>query len=46
MGAASIKMNEDGSFNLLMGATDIGTGSDTVLAQIAAEELATTVDKF
>ena len=26
MGAASIKMNEDGSFNLLMGATDIGTG--------------------
>jgi putative selenate reductase molybdopterin-binding subunit len=39
MGAASIKMNEDGSFNLLMGATDLGTGSDTVLAQIAAEEL-------
>jgi putative selenate reductase molybdopterin-binding subunit len=46
MGAASIKMNEDGSFNLLVGATDLGTGSDTVLAQIAAEELATTVDKF
>ncbi len=39
MGAASIKMNEDGSFNLLMGATDLGTGSDTVLAQIAAEVL-------
>ena len=37
MGAASIKMNEDGSFNLLVGATDIGTGSDTVLCQIAAE---------
>jgi len=46
MGAASIKMNEDGSFNLLMGATDLGTGSDTVLAQIAAEELGTTVDKI
>ena len=46
MGAASIKMNEDGSFNLLVGATDVGTGSDTILAQIAAEELATTVDKF
>jgi putative selenate reductase molybdopterin-binding subunit len=39
MGSASIKMNEDGSFNLFVGATDIGTGSDTVLAQIAAEVL-------
>ncbi|MFZ2487760.1 MAG: molybdopterin cofactor-binding domain-containing protein [Anaerolineae bacterium] len=39
MGAASIKLNDDGSFNLLMGATDLGTGSDTILAQIAAETL-------
>ncbi len=39
MGAASIKVNDDGSFNILVGATDIGTGSDTVLAQIAAETL-------
>ena len=39
MGAASIKMNEDGSFNMLVGATDLGTGSDTILAQIAAEEI-------
>jgi putative selenate reductase molybdopterin-binding subunit len=39
MGGASIKMNDDGSFNLLVGATDIGTGSDTALAQIAAETL-------
>jgi putative selenate reductase molybdopterin-binding subunit len=39
MGSASIKMNEDGSFNLLIGATDLGTGSDTVLAQMAAEVL-------
>lgn len=39
MGSASIKMNEDGSFNLLVGATDIGTGSDTVLGQQAAEVL-------
>lgn len=37
MGGASIKINDDGSFNLLVGATDLGTGSDTVLAQIAAE---------
>jgi putative selenate reductase molybdopterin-binding subunit len=39
MGGASIKLNDDGSFNLLVGATDLGTGSDTVLAQIAAEIL-------
>lgn len=39
MGACSIKINDDGSFNLLVGATDLGTGSDTVLAQIAAEVL-------
>ncbi|MBZ0305998.1 MAG: molybdopterin-dependent oxidoreductase [Anaerolineae bacterium] len=39
MGGASLKINDDGSFNLLVGATDLGTGSDTVLAQIAAETL-------
>ena len=46
MGAATLKMNEDGSFNLLVGATDLGTGSDTVLAQIAAEALGTVVEKI
>jgi len=44
MGAASIKMNDDGSFNLLVGATDLGTGSDTVLAQMAAEVLGVPTD--
>ncbi|MCJ7724770.1 MAG: molybdopterin-dependent oxidoreductase, partial [Acidimicrobiia bacterium] len=39
MAAATIKMNDDGSFNLLVGATDLGTGSDTILGQIAAEVL-------
>ncbi|MCX5788309.1 MAG: molybdopterin-dependent oxidoreductase, partial [Elusimicrobia bacterium] len=39
MASATLKMNEDGSFNLLIGATDLGTGSDTILAQIAAEAL-------
>ena len=41
MASATIKMNDDGSFNLLVGATDLGTGSDTILAQIAAEVLGT-----
>ena len=44
MGGASIKMNDDGSFNLLVGATDLGTGSDTVLAQQAAEVLGANVE--
>jgi putative selenate reductase molybdopterin-binding subunit len=44
MGAASIKLNDDGSFNVLVGATDIGTGSDTVIAQIAAEVLGVRVE--
>jgi len=46
MGAASIKMNEDGSFNLLVGATDIGTGSDTALCQLAAETLAVPLERI
>jgi xanthine dehydrogenase molybdenum-binding subunit len=37
--AAFIKMNEDGTADLLTGASDIGQGSSTVLAQICAEEL-------
>ena len=44
MGGASIKMNDDGSFNLLVGATDLGTGSDTVLAQMAGEVLGVPID--
>jgi putative selenate reductase molybdopterin-binding subunit len=44
MGAASIKMNDDGSFNVLVGATDLGTGSDTVLGQMAAEVLGVPLD--
>jgi len=45
MGAASIKLNDDGSVNLLIGATDLGTGSDTVLGQIAAETLGLPLDQ-
>lgn len=46
MGSAILKLNDDGFFNLLVGATDIGTGSDTILAQIAAETLMVPVDKI
>lgn len=46
MASATVKLNDDGFYNLLIGATDIGQGSDTVLAQIAAEALGTTLDKI
>lgn len=44
--SAFLKMNEDGSFMLLVGASDVGAGADTVLAQIAAETLGVTLDKI
>ncbi|MGY4707007.1 xanthine dehydrogenase family protein molybdopterin-binding subunit [Candidatus Bipolaricaulota sp. J31] len=44
MAAATVVMNEDGTFRLLVGATDLGTGSDTILAQIAAETLGVPVE--
>ena len=44
MGGASVKMNDDGSFNLMLGATDLGTGSDTVIAQMVAEVLGVPLD--
>lgn len=46
LGGASIKLNEDGSFNVMTGATDIGQGSDTILAQIAAETLGVSMEKI
>ncbi len=37
VGSATIKLSEDGTYNLLIGAADMGTGCDTILAQMAAE---------
>ncbi len=44
--SAFLKMNEDGSFSLQVGASDVGGGADTVLSQIAAEALGVTLDKI
>ncbi len=44
-GGATVKLNDDGSVNLSVGATDIGQGSDTVLAQMCAEEMGIPYDK-
>ncbi|MBN2431083.1 MAG: molybdopterin-dependent oxidoreductase [Acidobacteria bacterium] len=46
MASAAMKLNEDGSFNLHVGATDLGTGSDTILAQIAAEVLQVDLERI
>ena len=46
MGSCTIKLNDGGSYMVTVGATDIGQGSDTLIAQIVAEELQTTVDKI
>ncbi len=37
--AATVKLNDDGTANVLTGASDVGQGSDSVLAMIAAEEI-------
>ena len=46
MASAILKLNNDGSFQLLIGATDLGTGSDTILSQICAEELTVPFEKI
>lgn len=44
MASATIKLNDDGHFTLMLGATDIGTGSDTVMTQIAADAMGVDMD--
>ena len=39
VGSATLKVNDEGFYSLVIGAADMGTGCDTTLAQIAAEEL-------
>lgn len=43
--AANVQMREDGSVVIQTGATEIGQGSNTALAQIAAEALGVSIDK-
>ena len=46
VGSATLKVNDDGFYTLIIGAADMGTGCDTVLAQIAAEVLECDVDNI
>lgn len=45
-GSVTIKINDDGFYSMSIGATDMGTGCDTILAQIAAEVLMCPVDNI
>lgn len=42
--AVEIKLNDDGFYTLMIGASDMGTGCDTILAQMAADCLECDVD--
>lgn len=46
VGSATISLNEDGSYRLAIAAADMGTGCDTILAQMAAECLEVSVDEI
>lgn len=46
VGSATIKVNDDGFYKLSIGAADMGTGCDTILAQIAAEVLECSIDEI
>ena len=44
VGSATVKLNDDGFYNLMIGAADMGTGCDTILAQMVAESMECSVD--
>ncbi|MGN0990464.1 MAG: xanthine dehydrogenase family protein molybdopterin-binding subunit, partial [Candidatus Ventricola sp.] len=45
-GAVMIRLGDDGIYNMSIGATDMGTGCDTILAQMAAQSLECPVDNI
>ena len=44
VGSATVKLSEDGTYNLIIGAADMGTGCDTILSQMVAECMDCSVD--
>lgn len=44
VGSAALKVDDEGYYTLRIGAADMGTGCDTILAQIAAEVLECGID--
>lgn len=46
VGSITLKLNDDGFYTLMLGASDMGTGCDTTLAQIAADVLGCDLDNI
>ena len=46
VGGADMKLNEDGSYTLGLGCADMGTGCDTILAQMAADCMETPMENI
>ena len=43
-GSVTVRLNDDGTYLLVIGAADMGTGCDTILAQMVAEHMECSVD--
>ncbi|MDD6390589.1 MAG: molybdopterin-dependent oxidoreductase [Firmicutes bacterium] len=46
VGSVQIKLNDDGFYSLLLGCSDMGTGCDTILSQMAADTLGCDIDQI
>ena len=46
VGSCTLKLSDDGTYNMIIGAADMGTGCDTILSQMAAEVLDCDADKI
>ena len=46
VGSVQIKLNDDGFYTLMIGCSDMGTGCDTILAQMAADGLGCEYDQI
>ena len=46
VGSVTIKLSDEGFYNVIIGCTDMGTGCDTIIAQFVADTLETDIDNI
>ena len=46
IGSVTVKLSDEGTYNIIVGCTDMGTGCDTIIAQFAADVLETSIDNI
>ncbi len=46
VGSVTIKLSDEGFYNVIVGCTDMGTGCDTIIAQFVADTLDTDIDNI